>query len=411
MTEFGAEIHARLDRLAQISAEAGHLTRLFATEEQARASACVTEWMGAAGMSARIDAIGNVIGRYEGTSPGLPALMLGSHLDTVRDAGRYDGMLGVVSAIACVDALNRRQRRLPFAIEIVGFSDEEGARFGAALLGSRAMTGTFDPAVLDCRDADGISMRDAMAQAGLDPKGIAGAARKRDDLLAYIELHIEQGPVLEHKGLPVGCVTSINGATRLKVTLTGQAGHAGTVPMADRRDALAGSAEAILAVESLCAERPDLVGTVGMIEARPGAGNVIPGLAAFSVDVRAPEDAVRLDAVARLSAVFEEITRRRRLVLAIERVHESAAAPCAPWLMAQISRAIAGEGVAVCELPSGAGHDGMALCAIADIGMIFVRCAGGVSHNPAEAITIADADIGARVLLAFIEGFQPQPRP
>jgi len=408
MTEFGAEIYARLDRLAEISAEPGRLTRLFATQEQARASDCVMEWMRAAGMSARVDAIGNVIGRYEGTSPGLPALMLGSHLDTVRDAGRYDGMLGVVSAIACVDELNRHQQRLPFAIEIVGFSDEEGARFGAALLGSRAMAGTFDPVVLDCRDASGITMREAMARAGLDPTGIASASRKRDELLAYVELHIEQGPVLESKSLPVGCVTSINGATRLKVTLIGQAGHAGTVPMADRRDALAGSAEAILAVESLCAERPDLVGTVGMIEARPGAGNVIPGLAAFSVDVRAPQDAVRLDAVARLSAVFEEIARRRRLALSIERVHESAAVPCAHWLMAQINRAIAREGVAVCELPSGAGHDGMAICAIADIGMIFVRCAGGVSHNPAEAITIADADRGARVLLAFIEAFQPQ---
>ncbi len=407
MMELGPEICARLDRLAEISAEPERLTRVFLSAEQRQASELVMDWMREAGMAARIDAIGNVIGRYEGTRAGSPALMLGSHLDTVRDAGRYDGMLGVVSAIACVDRLNCEQTRLPFAIEVVGFADEEGTRFGAALSGSRALSGTFDPAALDCRDAEGVTMRDAMVQFGLDPALIPTAARKAGQILAYVELHIEQGPILEREGLPVGCVTSISGATRLRVTLSGQAGHAGTVPMTDRRDALSGSAESILAVEQACSGTPGLVGTVGMIDARPGAANVIPGRSVFTIDMRAPDDAVRNDAVAGLVPRLEEIARRRGLSIDIERIHDSGAAPCASWLKDQIHRAIAAEGIAPYELPSGAGHDGMAMRAIADIGMIFVRCAGGISHNPAESISVGDAEIGARVLLNFIKEFRP----
>jgi allantoate deiminase len=408
MTKMGAEICARVDQLGEISAEPGRLTRLFLSPEQKRASDLVMGWMRDAGMTARIDAIGNVIGRYEGDRAGLPALLLGSHLDTVRDAGKYDGMLGVVTAIACVDHLHRQHRRLPFAIEIIGFSDEEGARFGAALLGSRAVAGTFDAAALDCRDAAGITMRAAMTDCGFDPALIPSASRRAEEILAYVELHIEQGPVLEREGLPVGCVTSINGATRLKITLAGQAGHAGTVPMTYRRDALAGAAECILAVESACAGVPGLVGTVGMIEARPGATNVIPGQSVFTLDVRAPVDATREAAIARLNTNLPEIARRRGLAIATERLHESPATPCAPWLMAQIRRASDGEGIAAYDLPSGAGHDGMAMRAVADIGMIFVRCRAGISHNPAEAITIADAEIGARVLLGFITSFRPR---
>jgi allantoate deiminase len=408
MTEMGAEICARVDQLGEISAVPGRLTRLFLSPEQKRASDLVMGWMRDAGMTARIDAIGNVIGRYEGDRAGLPALLLGSHLDTVRDAGKYDGMLGVATAITCVDRLHRQHRRLPFAIEIIGFSDEEGARFGAALLGSRAVAGTFDAAALDCRDGGGITMRAALTDCGFDPALIPSASRRAEEILAYVELHIEQGPVLEREGLPVGCVTSINGATRLKITLAGQAGHAGTVPMTDRRDALAGAAECILAVESACAGVPGLVGTVGMIEARPGATNVIPGQSVFTLDVRAPVDATREAAIARLNTNLPEIARRRGLAIATERLHESPATPCAPWLMAQIRRAIDGEGITAYDLPSGAGHDGMAMRAVADIGMIFVRCRAGISHNPAEAITIADAEIGARVLLGFITSFRPR---
>jgi allantoate deiminase len=401
-----SEICRRVDELAGISEEAGRLTRTFLSPQQMQASDRVTDWMRQAGMQARIDAIGNVVGRYEGDRLGLPALFLGSHLDTVRDAGKYDGPLGVVTAIACVDALNRENIRLPFAIEVIGFSDEEGVRFGATMLGSDAVAGTFDDAVLNRTDDSQVTMRDAMVAYGLDPNGVGLAARHRNEVLAYAELHIEQGPVLEAKGLPVGCVTAINGASRYRVELTGTAGHAGTVPMGGRRDALAAAAEGVLAVETLCSGEDGLVGTVGRIEALPGAVNVIPGRARFTIDIRAPVDAQRERAVAAVLKRFAEIAAGRGVGIAIEKLYEMPAAPCAPWLMDQIDSAIADAGTTPFRLPSGAGHDGLAMKAIADIAMIFVRCEKGISHNPAEAITAADAETGARVLLNFIRNFK-----
>jgi allantoate deiminase len=405
-TGMAPEICRRVDELAGISEEPGRLTRTFLSAQQRQASDRVADWMGQAGMHARIDAIGNVVGRYEGDRPGLPALFLGSHLDTVRDAGKYDGPLGVVTAIACVDALNRRNIRLPFAIEVIGFSDEEGVRFGATMLGSEAVAGTFDDAWLNRTDDAQMTMRDAMLAYGLDPNGVGLAARHRDEVLAYAELHIEQGPVLEAKGLPVGCVTAINGASRYRIDLTGTAGHAGTVPMGGRRDALAAAAEGVLAVETLCAGEDGLVGTVGRIEALPGAVNVIPGRARFTIDIRAPVDAQRERAVAAVLKRFAEIAAARGVGIAIEKLYEMPAAPCAPWLMDQVDNAIADAGIAPFRLPSGAGHDGLAMKAIADIAMIFVRCEKGISHNPAEAITHADAEVGAKVLLNFIRKFE-----
>jgi len=406
----GTEICARVDQLAQASEEPDKLTRIFLSPEQRTASELVLSWMRDAGMEARIDAIGNVVGRYEGESPGLPALFLGSHLDTVRDAGKYDGMLGVVTAIACVGALNRESRRLPFAIEVIGFADEEGVRFGGTMLGSHAVAGTFDLALLDQRDDKGISIRDALGAFGLDPDAIPSAARRRDEILAYVELHIEQGPVLEANHLPVGCVTSISGATRFLAEITGMAGHAGTVPMGSRKDALAAAAECILAIEQRCGEEAGLVGTVGRIEASPGAINVIPGRARFSIDIRAPDDAQRQRAVDDVLNRVRSICQTRGVPADIRKIYDLPAAPCAPWLMERIDRAIAAEAIPPFRLASGAGHDGMAMIALADIGMIFVRCLGGISHNPAEAITIEDADTGARVLLNFILNFEGKPR-
>ena len=404
----GAGLMARLDQLAELSERPDMLVRRCLTPEHARANALVGEWMRAAGMDVWTDAIGNVIGRYEGTAPGLPALLIGSHLDTVIDAGRYDGMLGVLSAIACVEDLAARDIRLPFAIEIVGFADEEGTRFGATLLGSRALAGTFDPTVLDRSDGDGIRMADALVRFGLDPARIPEAARRREDFLGYVELHIEQGPVLEAEGLAVGCVTAISGATRLAVEITGMAGHAGTVPMAGRHDALAAAAECILLIEQRATGEPELVGTVGRIEAGPGAVNVVPGLARFTVDLRAPADDRRAAALADLLTGFDAIARRRGVTLVATKTHDAPSMPCAPWLADQIRDAIEGEAVSLRSLPSGAGHDGMAIGAIADIAMIFVRCKGGISHNPAEAITAADAETGARVLARFIRNFVPR---
>ena len=387
---------------------------MFLSPEQRAANELVLGWMREAGMRARLDAIGNVVGRYEAdaaATPGTPCLMLGSHLDTVRDAGLYDGMLGVVSAIECVHALNAAQRRLPFALEVVGFADEEGVRFGATLLGSRALAGTFDTAALDAADRSGVTLTEALRAFGLDPARIHEAARKRDDVLAYVELHIEQGPVLEAEGLAVGVVTAINGATRYALEINGVAGHAGTVPMALRRDALAAAAECVLAIERRCVREggePELVGTVGKLEVLPGAVNVVPGKVRFTLDIRAPQDAQRITAVQDVLADLQAICKRRGVTLNASRIHEGAVAACAPWLMEQLGNAITAQNIPVRRLPSGAGHDGVAIIALCDIGMLFVRCAGGISHNPAEAVAVEDVGMGARVLLHFIENFQPR---
>jgi allantoate deiminase len=401
-----ARIMQRCDALARHSELPGGLTRVFLSREMRAATDLVLGWMREAGMQAKLDPIGNVAGRYEGERPGLPCLMLGSHLDTVRDAGRYDGMLGVIGAIECVHALNAAKKRPPFAIEVIGFGDEEGVRFGTTLLGSRAVAGIFDDSVLKAVDASGRAMADALRDFGLDPTQIPGIARKKGDVLAYAELHIEQGPVLEAEGLPVGVVTAINGFSRLRATLKGVAGHAGTVPMGLRRDALAAAAECILTVERVAKGNPELVGTVGRIEAKPGAINVIPGEVMFTIDVRAPKDALRKHAVAGIRAEVEKIAKARQLSVEIENLQEFGSSTCAPWLMDQMDRAVKRKGFPVRRLPSGAGHDGMALAAIADICMLFVRCKGGISHSPLESITKEDAAAGVAVLSDFIEHFE-----
>lgn len=405
----GEEIAARIGQLGAISETPEHLARVFLTPEHRAAADLILSWMREAGMAAHLDAIGNVCGRYEGERPGLPCLMLGSHYDTVRDAGKWDGPLGVITAISCVADLNRRGRRLPFAIEVAGFADEEGVRFASTLLGSRAVAGTFVESVLDGKDRAGITMREAMIRFGLDPDRIGAAARTRRELHAYVELHIEQGPVLEQKNLAVGVVTAIAGATRLAASLTGMAGHAGTVPMALRRDALTGAAECIVAIEDLCRTDPDgLVGTVGYINAMPGATNVIPGQVSFTMDIRAPTDSHRTRAVADIVRRVEAIAKQRTLALQIDVTHENRTVPCAPWLKAQVADAVAAEGFPVFDLPSGAGHDGMAMIDVADVAMLFVRCRGGISHHPDEHVEIADVDAGARVLLRLIENFRPK---
>jgi len=407
---FAPRIQERLDALAAITAEPGAITRLYLTPEQARAEVLVAGWMREAGMTVRQDAIGNLIGRIEGPEPGGPALVVGSHLDTVRNAGLYDGPLGVITGIACVEALARDGIRLPHALEVVAFADEEGVRFPATLTGSRAFAGHLDPALLDAADADGTTLAAAMRDYGLDPSTIATAARRPDEILGYLELHIEQGPMLETADLPVGVVTAISGASRLEFTLTGEAGHAGTVAMSARRDALAGAAECVLAVEARCSGKAHLVGTVGRIEALPGAVNTIPGLARFSLDLRAPDDAERRAALGDIRAACKSIADRRHLDLGIRLLHEAEAVPCDPVLTALIRDAVTAEGLPILALPSGAGHDGMAVAAVAPIAMVFVRCRNGISHNPAEFASLPDIETGARVLFATINGFGARSR-
>src|SRR5437868_4543079 len=324
-------IMQRCDRLARESESASGLTRVFLSPQHRAASDLVLGWMREAGMRAERDAIGNTVGRYEGAHAGSSCLMLGSHLDTVRDAGRYDGMLGVVTAIECVGALAQRGERLPFAIEVVGFGDEEGVRFGTTMLGSRAIAGGVDPAALAARDANDVSIEQALRHFGLDPARCSLLRRRKGDVLAYVELHIEQGPVLEAESLPVGVVSAINGFSRLRARIRGMAGHAGTVPMRLRRDALAAAAECVLAVERIAGAEADLVGTVGKIDVAPGAINVIPGRVRFSLDVRAPTDAQREHAAAAMHAAFAAIARHRGLALDIEPVWEAKTAACAPW--------------------------------------------------------------------------------
>ena len=403
----GPELMARLDALAVHSETEDGLTRSFASDEHRAASALILGWMGDAGMSAHMDAVGNCVGRYEGTEPGLPALFMGSHQDSVRNGGRYDGMLGIVTPIACVHALNEGGERLPFAIEVFAFGDEEGVRFASSLLGSRAIAGSFDFDALARTDDDGVTMGEAMRDFGLDADAIPSLARKPEDILAFVEVHIEQGPVLEAEGLPLGVVTGISGGDRLEVTITGMAGHAGTVPMGQRQDSLTAAAECILAVERRAAAGDATVGTVGIIAAQPGAVNVIPGSTVFSVDLRSPDDAVRRALVGDLSQEIAAICERRGVTVEIDAPHQGKAAVCAPWLIDQLSAAVEREGIPARRLPSGAGHDGMALEPITDIGMLFVRCKGGISHNPEESITARDAGIAARALLRFIRAFQP----
>ena len=394
----GLSLCAQLDALAKISSQPDGLTRLVMSHEHRKANDLIATWMRAAGMQVREDAMGNIIGRYEGHQPGAPALIVGSHLDSVRNAGRYDGPLGVVAAIAGIAALRDAGEILPHAVEVIGFCDEEGTRFGATMLGSRAVAGTFDRASLALRDDEGISLAEAMSGFGLDPTEISKAKRHPRDVLGYLELHIEQGPVLEALGLPCAAVTAINGATRLGVTLTGTAGHAGTVPMAGRHDALCAAAECVLAVEE-AAKAADLVATVGRLDVPNAAINVIPGEVHFTIDLRAARDDVRLATLATLEARLLSLCAARGIGIIINKLHELAATPCAPQIIKAIDLASAKLGLETHHLGSGAGHDGMAMAGLCPIGMIFLRCKGGISHHPDESITPEDAGLGANLLL------------
>lgn len=391
----------RCDILATCSDEPDRLTRPFATDAMKRAHEHVSRWMSEAGMTVRHDNVGNLRGRYEGT--GDATLLLGSHLDSVRDAGKYDGPLGVLVAISAVQRLRDKKAKLPFAIEVVAFADEEGLRFASTYLGSRAFAGTFETADLDRADASGITMREAIRGFGGDPARIGDDRWVGGRLLGYCEVHIEQGPVLEARGLPVGVVSAITGQNRYTLTFGGVAGHAGTVPMAQRRDALAAAAEFVLAVESEARARPGLVATVGQLQVQPGAVNVIPGQVDLSLDVRHADDVTRAGAAEQILERANGIAGRRNVAVAVELISENPAAPCAPRLVALLSQAVEGLGHQVVQLPSGAGHDGVAMSKLTDFAMLFVRCEGGVSHNPAESVTAEDVGVAIDVLGKFLE--------
>jgi len=403
--DLGVRAVARCDLMGipPYSERDDQLVRPFLTASHAAALKTLAEWMGEAGMTTRLDAAANLIGRYEGATSGAPALMIGSHIDTVRNGGRYDGALGVMLGVDVVEALHDAGRRLPFAIEVIAFGDEEGSRFPAPMSCSRAVAGTVDPAVLATADADGVTLANARTafEPGIGP--IADAARKPGEVFAYLEAHIEQGPVLEAENLAIGVVTAIAAQRRLMVRIGGTAGHAGTTPMHLRRDPGPAAAEAILAIERICGGEPGLVGTVGRIAALPGAFNVIPGAVEFSMDVRAPTAAARDAAVEAIVAEIEAIADRRGLSLTIDPVQDLAESPSDPALTDLLEAAVADVGVRPRRLPSGAGHDSMVMADLCPTAMLFIRCRGGVSHNPAESVETADVALAAKAMLAFIE--------
>jgi allantoate deiminase len=393
----------RLDILGALSDEPDRLTRPFAGEAMRRAHEQVDAWMREAGMTVRHDNIGNLHGRYESAAPGNPTLMLGSHLDTVRDAGKYDGPLGVVVAIAAVQRLHDAQTRLPFATEVIAFADEEGLRFSSTYLGSRAVAGSFEVADLDHKDASGATMAEAIRAFGGDPARIGEDKWHGAQLLGYCEVHIEQGPVLESRGVAVGIVSAIAGQARYRITFTGEAGHAGTVPMGARRDALAAAAEFVLAVEAGAASRDGVVATVGQLTVLPGAANVVPGRVELSLDIRHPEDKVRLELTQVILERSRAIGNRRHIEVASQLIGENPSVPCAPRLSSVLAKAVEELGLPALHLASGAGHDVVPMAAITDVGMLFVRCKGGISHNPAESVEAGDVGVAIDVLGRFLE--------
>jgi allantoate deiminase len=379
--------------LSEYSEEAGATTRTFLSAPMRDVHAHLTAWMERSGMAVTIDAAGNLRGVYLGSNPDSPRLFIGSHLDTVVHAGAFDGVLGVVLAVALVDLL--KGRRLPFSIEVVGFSDEEGVRFGVPFIGSRALAGTMDGELLGRRDGHGRSVGDAIREFGLDPSCIDRA--RAGDALGYLEFHIEQGPVLDDLGVPLAIVDRIDGQSRLEVIFTGAANHAGTTPMHARRDALACAAEWISAVEAIACDTPDLRATVGRIEARPGAANVIAGRCATSVDVRHADDRVRIAAVERLLERAAHVASRRHVDVQWRVQLDQSSTVMAPALVAVLEQAVVRKGLPVHHMTSGAGHDAMIMASRMPVAMLFLRSPGGISHHPDE--TVLEDDVAAALMV------------
>jgi OHCU decarboxylase len=405
--QLGNTIMAWAEVLGAWSDDDNGLTCAYMTTAHRKTAAQLACWMREAGMGVSIDAVGNVTGKYLSDNPDAKTLMTGSHYDTVRNGGKYDGREGILLPIAVIKYLHERGETLPFHLEIVGFSEEEGVRFKSTFLGSNAIAGRFEPALLDNTDADGITMRTALQEAGHDVAKIVDIARDPNALLGFVEVHIEQGPVLLERNLPVGIVTSIAGSSRYSLELNGVASHSGTTPMTMRRDAAAAAAEIILFVEKRCSQADALVGTVGQLHVPNGSVNVIPGTCRLSLDVRAADDRTRDGAVADILLETEAICTRRNIEVRIDRTIVAPAVPCAPWLMQQLAASSERAGVKPFELTSGAGHDAMAIAAITDVAMLFTRCGnGGISHNPLETMTADDAEISAQVLLDFLRHFK-----
>ena len=406
--ELGRRAQAMIEELAAISADPDRLTRLYLTPEHRRAAELVGQWMERAGLSTRLDAAGTMRGAQPPGRAGRSAnkaLLIGSHIDTVVNAGRYDGNLGVVVAILAVELLKERGITLPFGLEILAFGDEEGVRFPVTLTTSAVAAGVFDRAALAVADEAGITLAEALTAFGGDPARLAAEAYARPGVLGYLEVHIEQGPVLERAGEPLGVVTAIASQSRHRVRIGGEAGHAGTVPMQMRHDALAAAAEIILEIEAIGKrdKKHALVATVGHIEVQPNASNVIPADVRFSVDVRAADDTARRDAVEAIKNFARKVDKRRHVVVGVETMLEKPVARCAPRLQKAIGTAVAAvQGKPARSLMSGAGHDGQSMVHLGEFGMMFVRCRAGISHSPNESVTLDDMGMAVEALVGTI---------
>jgi allantoate deiminase len=391
--------------LGRVSDEKARLTRTFLSGAMGRANRLVGGWMREAGLAVRVDALGNLIGRIEARRPGAKTLVIGSHLDTVRDAGRYDGALGVLLPIVALGRLRRKDVRLPYTLEVVGFSEEEGVRFPGSYFGSKGYAGRLRAADLRLRDDRGVSvgecLREWNGRHGRRAWEAPERAHSARELLGYLEVHIEQGPVLEDRGLSCCVVSAIAGQTRARIEFLGGAGHAGTTPMALRRDALAGAAEFVLAAESLARRRAPLVATVGRLAVMPGATNVIAGAAELSLDVRHPRDRSRLDALRILRTAAERIARRRRLAVSFRVAQDNPSVACSAGLTALLAQSVRAKLGRSLRIPSGAGHDAVVLSSLTPVAMLFVRCRAGVSHHPEERVEIGDL----AAALAIVEDF------
>ena len=411
----GQQVWDWAETLAQHSdpgyAEHGQLTVTYLTDAHRACSRQLQAWMRECGFDeVQEDAVGNVVGRYHGTDPAARMLLTGSHYDTVRNGGKYDGRLGILVPMACVQALHAQGRRLPFGIEVIGFAEEEGQRYKATFLGSGALIGQFDPRWLDQADVQGITMRAAMQRAGLHIDDIPALQRDPARYLGFVEVHIEQGPVLDELDLPLGIVTSINGGVRYLGEVTGTASHAGTTPMDRRRDAAAAVAELCLYVERRATADADSVGTIGMLDVPNGSINVVPGCCRFSLDLRAPDDAQRDRLVADVLAELARICERRGVQHRVEEAMRAAAAPSHPVWQARWERAVAALGLPLHRMPSGAGHDAMKLHEVMPQAMLFVRGGNaGISHNPLETITADDAQLCVDAFSQLLEQLADHP--
>lgn len=407
--DLGARAAARLDALAECSAPGPGVTRLPFTWEHRAALDLLTAQMEAAGLTVHLDAAGTLVGRLDGP-PGAPTLLMGSHQDSVREGGAFDGIMGVVLPILALEQLRDAGTALPFGVEVLAFADEEGVRFPTALLGPRALAGSLDPAVLDMQDADGIALRDALTRFGCEVDALPALARDPATILGYLETHIEQGPVLEAAGEALGVVTAICGIERHPVVFTGETGHAGTLPMSMRRDALVGAAALVTETDRLAQATPGLLGTVGTLELAPGAVNAVPREVRMTVELRAPEDVVREAAGAALTGFARDTAAARDLALDMTKSYAQAATPCDPGLSDRLAEAVASvTGEPARRLPSGATHDASAMADLCPVAMLFLRCRDGISHHPAEHAAPKDMALAIEAIAAFLAALVPPP--